>query len=117
MQNSGLHRLVNFFFGKVVPFSSSTGIVLLIAKQLSFMIPKVVFPVLLENGTSFPKFSFVKRCKPPFYILPKGQSANFRTPYGQSVEFCVISFLGLPGCDPLGTGTFNVPYPLVIPLF
>jgi hypothetical protein len=21
---------------------------------------------------------------------------NFRTPYGQSVEFCVISFLGLP---------------------
>ncbi|KAI5717242.1 hypothetical protein M8J77_002485 [Diaphorina citri] len=49
MQNSGLHRLVKENFGKVVPFSSSTGIVLLIANQLSFMIPKLVFPVLLEN--------------------------------------------------------------------
>ncbi|KAI5744067.1 hypothetical protein M8J77_025395 [Diaphorina citri] len=50
MQNSGLHRLVKENFEKVVPFSSSTGIVLLIANQLSFMIPKVVFPVLLENA-------------------------------------------------------------------
>jgi hypothetical protein len=70
--------------------------VLFIANQLSFMIHNVVFPVLLENGTTFPKFSFAKRCKPPFCILPRGQSANFRTPYGQSVEFCVISFLGIP---------------------
>jgi hypothetical protein len=32
--------------------------------------------------------------------LPYGQSANFRTPYGQSVEFCVISFLGIPLSEP-----------------
>jgi hypothetical protein len=61
------------------------------------MIPKVVFPVgTTGNGTTFPKFSFAKRCKPLFCLLPYGQSANFRTPYGQSVEFCVISFLGIP---------------------